>query len=74
MGVIGRGHVRGVLYALTSPNSQGLRFRDLVGSKNVKAGSGAAERRQRLVRRIAFELLLAAGAYLAWDAIRHVWK
>ena len=72
MGVIGRGHVRGVLYALTSPNSQGLRFRDLVGNKNVKTGSGLAERRQRLARRIVIELLLAAGAYLAWEAVRHI--
>ena len=70
MGVIGRGHVRGVLYALTSPNSQGLRFRDLVGSKNVKTGNGLTEGRQTLARRIVIELLLAVSAYFAWEAIR----
>ena len=68
VGVIGKGHVRGVLYTLTTPNSSGLRFRDLVGSKGAREGS--PERRQRLVRRIALEILLAAGAYFAWEAFR----
>ena len=68
VGVIGRGHVRGVLYNLTTPNSSGLRFRDLVGSKAER--EGGPSRRQRIARRIALELLLAAGAYFAWEAFR----
>jgi len=68
VGVIGKGHVRGVLYSLTTPNSSGLRFRDLVGSKNVK--EERPKRMQRIARRIALEVLLAAGAYFAWEAFR----
>lgn len=68
MGVIGRGHVRGVLYNLTTPNSSGLRFRDLVGSRSGREGH--PDRKQRLARRIALELVLAAGAYCAWEAFR----
>ncbi len=68
VGVIGRGHVRGVLYNLTTPNSSGLRFRDLVGSKEER--QGGPSRKQRIARRIALELLLAAGAYFAWEAYR----
>ena len=68
VGVMGKGHVRGVLYHLTTPNSSGLRFRDLVGSKG--GADERPDRRQRLARRIALELLLAAGAYFAWEAFR----
>jgi pheromone shutdown protein TraB len=68
VGVIGKGHVRGVLYNLTKHDSSSLRFRDLVGSKNVK-GRGP-EQRQKLARRVAFELALAAVAYFAWEAFR----
>ena len=68
VGIVGRGHVRGVLYNLTTPNSSGLRFRDLVGSKAGR--DGRPDGKQRLARRIALELLLAAGAYYAWEAFR----
>lgn len=33
VGVVGKGHLRGVLYHLITPDSSGLRFRDLVGDK-----------------------------------------
>lgn len=33
VGVVGKGHLRGVLYHLVTPDSSGLRFRDLIGSK-----------------------------------------
>ena len=68
VGVMGKGHVRGVLYNLTNHDSSGLRFRDLVGSKNVKGGS--PEQRQKLAWRVAFELALAAVAYFAWEAFK----
>uniref|UniRef100_A0A061SPB2 Trab domain-containing n=1 Tax=Tetraselmis sp. GSL018 TaxID=582737 RepID=A0A061SPB2_9CHLO len=62
VGVIGRGHLRGVVYALTTdPGS--LRFRDLVGAKNT------AEAKRQLARnvgrRIAWELAFGAATLAA---------
>lgn len=65
VGIVGKGHVRGVLYHLTHPcASAGLRFRDLVGSKNVRAEQ-RRERRAAAVR-LALEVALAGGTYAAW--------
>jgi pheromone shutdown protein TraB len=65
VGIVGKGHVRGVLYHLTHPSaSAGLRFRDLVGSKNLRAE--ARRERRAAAARLALELALAGGTYVAW--------
>lgn len=68
--MVGKGHVRGILYTLTTPNSSGVRFRDLVGSRNVKTEEFKIQRRQKLASRITFEVALAAVAYFAWEAFK----
>lgn len=60
VGVVGKGHLRGVVYALTADNGR-LRFADLVDGKNNRSGAPA-----RLARRLAFDALIGAGLYLAW--------
>ncbi|BDA45348.1 TraB domain-containing protein [Coccomyxa sp. Obi] len=66
VGVVGKGHLRGVLYHLVTPDSSGLRFRDLVGSKNVRLSRG--EQLRRAGKRLALEALLAGSCYAAWTA------
>ncbi|PNW72207.1 hypothetical protein CHLRE_16g677800v5 [Chlamydomonas reinhardtii] len=67
VGVVGRGHLRGVAHALLRDRGgAGLRFSDLVEGRNSRrvrrraAAEGAA--------RLAAELALGAGAYVAWLA------
>lgn len=65
VGVIGKGHMRGVLYHLTSPEaSRGLRFRDLVGGKNVR--QNRQQQTARVLKRLALEASGAIIFYLAW--------
>ena len=63
VGVVGKGHLRGVVYALLHDNGR-LRFADLTGGANRKA-----ERRKRVLVRVAWELALGAGCYAAWLAL-----
>jgi pheromone shutdown protein TraB len=67
VGVVGRGHLRGVLYHLVTPDSSGLRFSDLVGGRNVLQN----RRREagRLAGRLALEAGLAVAGYLAWEQL-----
>lgn len=70
VGVIGRGHFRGVLYAMRGGSDStgigsGLRFSDLVDGKNSTAGKQRAKR--ELVVKIVLETALAAALFLAWD-------
>ncbi|KAG2434046.1 hypothetical protein HXX76_007774 [Chlamydomonas incerta] len=67
VGVVGRGHLRGVAHALLRDRGgAGLRFSDLVEGRNSRrvrqkaAAEGAA--------RLAAELALGAGAYVGWLA------
>lgn len=60
VGVVGKGHMRGVVYALRH-DSGALRFADLVGGANRKR----QRQRDQLVR-LAVELLLGAGAWGLW--------
>ncbi|KAG2453855.1 hypothetical protein HYH02_002062 [Chlamydomonas schloesseri] len=69
VGVVGRGHLRGVAHALLRDRGgAGLRFSDLVEGRNSRrvrrraAAEGAA--------RLAAEVALGAGAYVAWLAYR----
>ncbi|KAK9901278.1 hypothetical protein WJX75_003832 [Coccomyxa subellipsoidea] len=65
VGVVGKGHLRGVLYHLVTPGSSGnLRFRDLVGGKNVRLSRG--ERLRAAGKRLALDALIAGGCYAAW--------
>ncbi len=58
VGVMGKGHLRGVIYCLTH-NPGGLRFRDLVRD----------ERPYSMWQRIAFEVMLALAGWAAWVAV-----
>lgn len=69
VGVIGKGHLRGVCYALTHDEAgANLRFQDLVGGKNVKAN----RRRQRAaaVGRFALDTALFGVVWYAWTALQ----
>ncbi len=63
VGVVGRGHLRGIVHALHH-DSGALRFTDLVGGKNTRE----YKRRQRLraAGRLALEAALGLGLYEAW--------
>jgi pheromone shutdown protein TraB len=63
VGVVGRGHLRGVVYALGA-DSGSLRFTDLVGGKNSKRA-----RQQEAVEglgKFALETVLFGGLIYAW--------
>jgi len=62
VGVVGKGHMRGVAWALTH-DAHALRFSDLVGGRNSRAG-----RRQAALRRLAWEVALGVGCWAAWVA------
>lgn len=63
VGVVGYGHMKGVVYAL-SHDSGSLRFRDLVGDRNTREYKEAQKRRQ--AARLAVEAVLGSLAYWAW--------
>ncbi len=63
VGVVGRGHLRGVCWALTHDPGE-LRFRDLVGGKNERAGREAA--RVAAVGRFALETAVVSALIWAW--------
>ena len=76
VGVVGRGHLRGITYALNLLEPQGgnagegtsaysaLRFSDLVGGKNNKEGR-RREAAQGLAR-LAVETVIFAALYFWW--------
>jgi pheromone shutdown protein TraB len=64
VGVVGKGHLPGVMYALS--HDQGtLRFSDLVGGKNTRKSKEEAA--AAAGRRLLFELLLGVGLYAVWQ-------
>lgn len=63
VGVVGKGHVRGVCYALTHDAGE-LRFRDLAGSR-PKAERGVAA----AAKRLAVETGVVAGLWWCWTAL-----
>lgn len=67
VGVLGKGHMRGVVHALRH-DAGGLRFADLVGGANRKAA-----RRAAAARRLAVELAIGGGAYAAWLQLTGGW-
>jgi pheromone shutdown protein TraB len=60
VGVVGQGHLRGIVYHLTHEPPAGLRFRDLVGN--------AAEDRQKWTfgQQLAFDTVLGMLLWYAW--------
>jgi len=60
VGVVGKGHLRGVVYALTA-NSTDLRLKDLVGGLNTEASKRKFV--YDAVRRVAWELALGAALF-----------
>ncbi|KAF6265342.1 TraB family-domain-containing protein [Scenedesmus sp. NREL 46B-D3] len=65
VGVIGKGHLRGVVYALKHDQGS-LRFADLVGGKNRKKSK--AEAAAALGKRLLIEALIGAGVCAVWVA------
>lgn len=66
VGVVGKGHLRGIVYAMKHDNGS-LRFSDLVGGKNRK--KSRSEQTAALVRRLLIEGLIGVGVYGAWLAL-----
>lgn len=64
VGVVGKGHLRGVVYALKH-DSGNLRFADLVGGKNTRAAKQAAA--AAAWRRLGVEVALGVGLAAAWQ-------
>jgi len=65
VGCVGKGHLRGIVYALKHDQGN-LRFKDLVGGKNNRQNRKAAA--AAAVRRLVLEVVLGAAAYAAWVA------
>lgn len=63
--VVGRGHLRGVVYALLHDDGK-LRFSDLVSQRNTSAYKQKAKKDAAV--RFVLESLLAAGLYVAWTS------
>ncbi|KAI3425153.1 hypothetical protein D9Q98_008924 [Chlorella vulgaris] len=67
--VVGKGHLRGLCYALTHDEAGAqLHFSDLVGGKNVKADR--QRKRAAAVGRFALETALFGGLWYAWTALQ----
>lgn len=66
VGCVGKGHLRGIVYALKHDNGN-LRFKDLVGGKNNRRNR--REEAAAAARRLLAELVLGAAAYAAWVAV-----
>lgn len=62
VGVVGKGHMRGICYALTNDASGGLRFRDLAGRADKR------DAKEVLVR-FALESGLFMALWLAWQTL-----
>eukprot|EP00879_Flechtneria_rotunda_P025478 GHRR01027077.1.p1 GENE.GHRR01027077.1~~GHRR01027077.1.p1 ORF type:complete len:213 (+),score=52.74 GHRR01027077.1:262-900(+) len=67
VGVVGKGHLRGIVYAMKHSQKMPLRFADLVGGKNKK--KSRQELMTAAAKRISLELLFGAGLYAAWLAV-----
>ena len=67
VGVVGKGHMRGVCFALTNDASGGLRFRDLAGRQEKKRNPKEA------VARFALETGVFVALWLVWEQ-RGVWS
>jgi hypothetical protein len=63
VGVVGRGHLRGIVHALHT-DSGALRFADLVGGRNTREYK--RQQRLRAAGRLALEAALGLGLYEAW--------
>jgi pheromone shutdown protein TraB len=69
VGVVGKGHMRGICYALTHDDAgKGLRFRDLAGKRN--GGSGSGKERGWVVK-LAAETALFTGLIYIWEHYYH---
>lgn len=65
VGVVGRAHLRGVMYALSSDPGQ-LLFKDLVGDRNNRKNMTRSEATIKILQRLAFELAIGYACYIAW--------
>lgn len=67
VGVIGRGHLRGVYYALQHDKGE-LKFRKLVGAPHRMS---RADMVLSFSKRLVFELLIGCACYCAWMSFSH---
>lgn len=65
VGVVGRGHMRGIMHALKHDPGN-LRFSDLVGGKNRKPKVSKEEGIARIAGRLALEIASGYACYVAW--------
>ena len=69
VGVVGAGHVRGVVWALEQDaGGDSLRFSDLVNSKNKRASK--QQQQAESVARLVVELALGVALFGAWKWVR----
>ncbi|CAM6027720.1 unnamed protein product [Sphagnum balticum] len=72
VGVVGKGHLRGIVHALMHDQEQ-LRFKDLVGARGSQNG-GAPRRGQQInqiLQNLAIETTIGGLIWWAWDSLHH---
>ncbi|CAK9221838.1 unnamed protein product [Sphagnum troendelagicum] len=72
VGVVGKGHLRGIVHALMH-NQEQLRFKDLVGARGSQNG-GAPRRGQQInqiLQNLAIETTIGGLIWWAWDSLHH---
>ena len=71
VGVVGKGHLRGVVHALLH-DQQNLRFKDLVGARGVANGRlPRAQQLRKLAKNLAIETAIGLFLWWAWDSVQH---
>ncbi len=72
VGVVGKGHLRGIVHALMH-NQEQLRFKDLVGARGSQNGSAQRRGQQinQILRNLAIETTIGGLIWWAWDSLHH---
>lgn len=65
VGIVGRGHLRGMVYAMEAGVGSDLRFTDLVGGRNTKAYKEG--RNRRLALDVVRDTVLFGALAWAWS-------
>ena len=71
VGVVGKGHLRGVVHALLH-DQHNLRFKDLVGDRGSSNGHlPKTQQMRKLAKNLAIETAIGLLLWWAWDSIQH---
>lgn len=71
VGVIGKGHLRGVVHALLH-DQHNLRFKDLVGARGTFNGHPSrTQQLRKLAKNLAVETAIGFLLWWAWDSFQH---